>query len=68
MKKLTKTVFFTPTSVKIHILGNKVKNCLLNFNFRIPNAITDKCKRQKTMMYPQDSLVPAKVCLDSGDP
>ena len=27
MKKLTKTVFFSPTSVKIHILGNKVKNC-----------------------------------------
>ena len=26
-KKLTKTVFFAPTSVKIHILGNKVKNC-----------------------------------------
>ena len=27
-KKLTKTVLFTPTSVKIHTLGNKVKNCL----------------------------------------
>ena len=41
---------------------------VFDFNFRIHNAIPDKCKREKTVMYPQDSLVLAKVCLDSGDP